>query len=75
MARRSYLWIVIDVLGDMLETLAGGADFDWLMIDSVIIRTHQYAGARKLKGGGCQGAGRCAPRSMPPPRHSAFPCA
>ncbi len=56
--RRYYRWIEMGVLDEMLAMLAREADLEWLMIDSTIVRAHQYAaGARKVKGGGCPGPG------------------
>lgn len=50
--RRYYRWIEMGVLDDMLAALAREADFEWLMIDSTIVRAHQHAArARKVKGG------------------------
>ena len=50
--RRYYRWIAMGVLDRILVALAREADFEWLMIDSTIVRAHQHAaGARKVKGG------------------------
>jgi hypothetical protein len=40
------------VLDKIFAALSSEADMEWLMIDSTVIRAHQYAaGARKEKGG------------------------
>ncbi len=50
--RRYYRWIARGALGGFLSVLTGNADFEWLMIDSTIVRAHQHAaGARIAKGG------------------------
>ena len=54
--RRYYRWIEMGVLDEILAALSREADLEWLMIDSTIVRAHQYAaGARREKGGGCPG--------------------
>ncbi|KAA1180417.1 transposase [Rhizobium tropici] len=40
---RSYRWINVSVLDDVLAALAREADLEWLMIDSTIVCTHQHA--------------------------------
>jgi transposase len=50
--RRYYRWIEMGVLDRILAHLVREADFEWLMIDTTIVRAHQHAaGARKVKGG------------------------
>lgn len=50
--RRYYDWVERNVLGAIFRFLAADADFEWLMVDSTIVRAHQHAaGARKEKGG------------------------
>jgi transposase len=50
--RRYYRWIARGALGAFLSVLTANADFEWLMIDSTIVRAHQHAaGARIAKGG------------------------
>ena len=44
------------VLEAMFEVLAREADFEWLMIDSTIVRAHQQAaGGAAKKGAACPG--------------------
>ncbi len=50
--RRYYRWVEREALGGFLAVLAADADLEWLMIDSTVVRAHQYAaGARRSKGG------------------------
>jgi transposase len=49
---RYYDWIERGVFLSLFQALSEDADFDWLMIDSTIVRAHQHAaGARRKKGG------------------------
>src|SRR3984893_11085727 len=57
--RRYYRWIEMGVLDAILAALSREADLEWLMIDSTIVRAHQWAaGAAGKKGAIAQGLGR-----------------
>jgi transposase len=50
--QRYYDWIERDVFTEIFQAVSGGADLEWLMVDSTIVRAHQHAaGARRQKGG------------------------
>lgn len=75
--RRYYRWIEMGVLDAMLAMLAHEADLEWLMIDFHHRARSPACGRRTQgQGGGCPGswpvAWRQAPKSMPPPKLSAF---
>jgi len=49
---RYYDWVERGVFLSLFKALSEDADFDWLMLDSTIVRAHQHAaGARREKGG------------------------
>src|SRR3972149_5939332 len=68
-----YDWVERGVFLSLFKALSEDADFDWLMLDSTIVRAHQHAaGARREKGGRmarglAARAAACAPKSTPPP--------
>lgn len=51
---RFYRWCHNGLIDQILDKLKEGADEEWLMIDSTIVRAHQHAagakGGRKIKG-------------------------
>lgn len=49
--RRYYRWIENGVIERIFEALIKEADFEWLMIDSTIIRAHKHAAGAPLKRG------------------------
>ena len=70
--RRYYRWVERGLIDRLFEQLCQGADLEWLMLDSTVIRAHQQAaGAPKKKGAkkprvwAVQGAG-FRPSSPPP---------
>ncbi len=49
--RRCYRWLERGLIDRLFEELGQGADLEWLMLDSTVIRAHQHAaGAPKKKG-------------------------
>ena len=49
--RRYYRWIENGVIETIFLALAKEADFEWLQIDSTIIRAHKHAAGAPLKRG------------------------
>lgn len=70
--RRYYRWLERGLIDRLFEELVQDADLEWLMLDSTVIRAHQYAagapkkkGARKPRAWAAQGA--VFRPSFPPP--------
>lgn len=49
--RRYYRWIENGVIETIFSALAKEADFEWLQIDTTIIRAHKHAAGAPLKRG------------------------
>ena len=49
--RRYYRWIENGTIETIFEALAREADFEWLQIDTTIIRAHKHAAGAPLKRG------------------------
>jgi transposase len=71
--RRYYRWLERGLIDRLFEQLIQGADLEWLMLDSTVIRAHQQAagapkkkGARKPRVWAVQGV-VFRPSSPPPP--------
>ncbi len=65
--RRYYRWVENGVIERMFEALSKEADFEWLQIDTTIIRAHKHAAGAPQKKGALHPKGWVAARAGSPP--------
>jgi len=50
--QRYYDWVKRGVFASLFKALSEDSDFEWLSIDSTVVRAHQHAAGARLKKGG-----------------------
>jgi len=65
--RRYYRWVESGALERIFQALAQEADFEWLQIDTTIVRAHKHAAGARRKRGDLHPRDWAAPRADFPP--------